>query len=292
MGLAIFAVPDLYMEIVHRISELQFRLEEARKKGRQIGLVPTMGALHPGHLSLIEASENKEDFTVVSIFVNPTQFNDPRDLEKYPRTLDLDISLLQQKKVHLLFVPSVEEMYPEKDTRVFDLSPLDRVMEGKFRPGHFNGVAQIVSKLFTAVNPDRAYFGEKDFQQLAIIRKMARDLEMDIDIIGCPIIREPDGLAMSSRNQLLKPNEREAAPLINQTLTEAAEKYRSLTPGEIKDQVINTLNEHPLMQVEYFDIVDSETLESISDWDSAPNKIGCIAVHLGEVRLIDNRYFI
>jgi len=194
------------MEIFSKINELQNYLIPYRNRGRNIALVPTMGALHAGHLSLIEAALSNKDFVIVTIFVNPTQFNDPQDLERYPRNLDADILMLSKYPVDVLFTPSVEEMYPEKDTREFDLSPLDTVMEGSHRPGHFNGVAQIVSKLFAAALPDRAYFGLKDFQQLAIIKKMLSQLEMNIELIGCPIIREEDGLAMSSRNQLLSIN--------------------------------------------------------------------------------------
>ncbi len=279
------------MMIISKTDALRDALNTARSEGRSIGLIPTMGALHRGHLSLIETSVSSGDFVVVSIFVNPTQFNDPKDLERYPRDLNADLKLLDRFPVDIVFAPSVEEMYPEEDTRKFDLAPLDRIMEGKHRPGHFNGVAQIVSKLFYAISPDRAYFGQKDFQQLAIIKKLVALLNLNIDIIGCPIIREDDGLAMSSRNQLLVPEERAAAPLINKTLEKAAKNYTRYSSGEVRDQVIKEINQHPLMKVEYFDIVDDQTLISIRDWNESKNKIACIAVQLGSIRLIDNRYF-
>jgi pantoate--beta-alanine ligase len=280
------------MEIVSNIIDLQNLLNPLRKGNRSIGLVPTMGALHDGHLSLIEASVKNKDIIVVSISVNPTQFNDPQDLEKYPRDLNADISLINKYPVDILFTPTVEEMYPEKDTRIFDLSPLDSVMEGSHRPGHFNGVAQIVSKLFYAVLPDRAYFGQKDFQQLAIIRKMLTQLKMSIEIIGCPIIREKDGLAMSSRNQLLSEKGRKAAPLIHDTLEKASGMSDKLLPSEICELVKSTINNHPLLRFEYFEIVDDQSLMPIKDWNESTNKIACIAVQIGKIRLIDNRYFV
>jgi len=279
------------MKVVNQISELRGEISRARQAGRSVGLVPTMGALHNGHLSLIEEAAHRNDFIVVSIFVNPTQFNDPSDLERYPRDLDADLQILGQQTADIVFAPDVKEMYPEKDKRNFDLSPLDKVMEGKFRPGHFKGVAQIVTKLFDAVTPDRAYFGQKDFQQLAIIRKIAGQSEQEIEIIGCLIIREPDGLAMSSRNVLLTPDQRKAAPLIYQTLVEAKKRQSSYSPVEITEWVTGTINAHPLMQVEYFEIVDEQELMPVTEWGLHVNKVGCIAVHLGRVRLIDNVYF-
>ena len=279
------------MKIIHDIGTLQEALSGARVAGRKIGLVPTMGALHDGHLSLVKSAERNDDFIIVTIFVNPTQFNNPKDLERYPRDIDADLAMLQKHQVDLLFIPSVEEMYPEEDKRIFDLAPLDQVMEGKFRPGHFNGVAQIVSKLFFAVQPDRAYFGQKDFQQLAVIKKLVDQLQLDIEIIGCPIIREKDGLAMSSRNQLLTPEQRHAAPGIYATLQKARELKDSKSPEEIKTIVETEINSHPLMQLEYFEIVDDQELQPVHDWNNPKNKMGCIAVVLNEVRLIDNINF-
>lgn len=279
------------MKVIKQIKELRDEISRVHAVEGSVGLVPTMGALHKGHLSLIREAERQNDIVVVTIFVNPTQFNDPSDLERYPRNLEADLQMLQQQHTDIVFAPTEEEIYPEKDTRNFNLAPLDTVMEGKFRPGHFNGVAQIVTKFFDAVTPDRAYFGQKDFQQLAIIRKITGQSEHKIEIIGCPIIRDPDGLAMSSRNVLLTPDQRKAAPLIHQTLAEAKKRQSAYSPGEITKWVTNTINAHPLMQVEYFEIVDEQDLMPVTEWSLPVNKVGCIAVHLGKVRLIDNVYF-
>jgi pantoate--beta-alanine ligase len=279
------------MRIITKKDTLQKTITSARKEGQRIGLVPTMGAIHDGHLSLVRAAMKNNDFIVVTIFVNPTQFNNPKDLERYPRDLDADLELLNGYPVDLIFAPAVKEMYPGKDRRTFDLSPLDSVMEGRFRPGHFNGVAQIVSKLFDAVNPDRAYFGQKDFQQLTIIKKLVSMLNLDIEIISCPTIREDDGLAMSSRNGLLSQPERAAAPLIHQTLLKATQMKAHHTPAEVKEFVLSEINNHPLMQAEYFEIVDDQSLMPVNNWQDPNNKVGCIAVQLSEVRLIDNIYF-
>ena len=272
-------------------SALQKAVGKARESGKRIGLVPTMGALHEGHLSLIRTALKNNDFVVVTLFVNPTQFNNPNDLERYPRDMDSDLKMLREYPVDIVFAPPVEEMYPEKDNRIFNLSPLDRIMEGTFRPGHFNGVAQIVSKLFYAASPDTAYFGQKDFQQLVVVKKLVTILNLDIKIIGCPIIREEDGLALSSRNRLLIPPERAAAPLIYQTLLEAKQMKNRHTPDEIKTFVKSAINNHPLIQVEYFEIVDDQNLMPVKNWQEPNNKIGCVAVQLGDVRLIDNIYF-
>jgi pantoate--beta-alanine ligase len=279
------------MRIITKKDSLQKAVTSAREQHKKIGLVPTMGALHDGHLSLIRAAAKNNDFIVATIFVNPTQFNNPKDLEHYPRDLDADLELLRGYPVDLIFAPSVKEMYPEQDIRTFNLSPLDNVMEGRFRPGHFNGVAQIVSKLFDAVRPDRAYFGQKDFQQLTIIKKLVSLLNLDIELIGCPTIREDDGLAMSSRNRLLNGAERAAAPLIHQTLLKATQMKEQHSPSEIREFVLSEINSHPLMQAEYFEIVDDQNLKQVNNWQEPNNKVGCIAVQLSEVRLIDNIYF-
>jgi pantoate--beta-alanine ligase len=250
-----------------------------------------MGALHRGHTSLVEKSSEENEISVVTIFVNPTQFNDPRDLEKYPRTLDADLELLQSLNVDLVFVPSEQEMYPEEDTRVFDLGQLDKVMEGKYRKGHFNGVAQIVSRLFEITRPTRAYFGQKDFQQLVIVRRLVDLLGMDLEIVACPIIREKDGLAMSSRNMRLSKTERALAPAIFLTLQLAREKRSSLSPAQIRSWVIGQFEEQSRMKLEYFEIVDDKELKPVMDWNETENKVGCIAVVIGEVRLIDNLKF-
>ncbi|MEN8226680.1 MAG: pantoate--beta-alanine ligase [Bacteroidota bacterium] len=278
--------------IVYRTKQdLARHLDALLNKGKSIGLVPTMGALHQGHTSLVEKAAGQNDIVVVTIFVNPSQFNDPADLEKYPRTLDQDLELLQSLNVDLVFVPSVMEMYPEEDTRTFDLGNLDKVMEGKHRKGHFNGVAQIVSKFFETVHPTRAYFGLKDFQQLVIIRRLVEILNMNLDIVECPIIREEDGLAMSSRNVRLNRNERKLASFIYITLQLAREKRGLLSPAEVKSWVISQFRDQPLMQLEYFEIVEDKELKPIVSWEDQVNKVGCIAVHLGGVRLIDNLYF-
>lgn len=276
------------MKIVHTIKNLQAELSVLKAQGKKVGLVPTMGALHAGHASLVKRSVSENDVTVVSIFVNPTQFNDKNDLEKYPRTVEADCQLLEECKATFAFVPSVEEMYPEPDTRKFSYAPLDTVMEGAFRPGHFNGVCQIVSKLFDAVTPDRAYFGEKDFQQLAIIREMVRQMKYNLEIVGCPIVREADGLALSSRNKRLSAQERENALNISRTLFESRNFAASHTVSETKKMVEEAISNAPGLRLEYFEIVDGNTLQKIADWKDTSYAVGCITVFCGEVRLIDN----
>lgn len=278
--------------IVYRTKkDLAGHLDALRNAGKSVGFVPTMGALHQGHTSLVEKAAVENNITVVSIFVNPAQFNDPSDLEAYPRTLDHDLELLQSLNADLVFIPTVKEMYPEEDKRLFDFGNLDKVMEGKHRKGHFTGVAQIVSKLFLAVLPNRAYFGQKDFQQLVIVRHLVQNLNLNLDIIACPIVREKDGLAMSSRNVRLSREERNLAPFIHKTLKLAREKSGSLTPAEIKSWVILLFEEQPLMQLEYFEIVEDKELKPVVDWDEQGNKVGCLAVQLGKVRLLDNLFF-
>ena len=265
------------------------KLSEALKQRKgTCGFVPTMGALHEGHLSLVDRCRKECDTVVVSVFVNPTQFNDPNDLKNYPRTAEADIALLEKAGADFAFMPSVEEIYPEKDTRVFDFGLLDKVMEGPSRPGHFNGVAQVVSRLFDIVGCDTAYFGEKDFQQIAIIREMVRQLNYPIRIVPCPIVRNTDGLAMSSRNLLLTPEHRKAAPLIYQTLREEVDLHRAFPVEETKRRIMERINANPLLRVEYFSIVNADTLQDINDWCEAENIRGCIVVHAGTVRLIDN----
>lgn len=277
------------MKVVTTISALKSAVSEARKENKQVGLVPTMGALHEGHLSLVNKACEECDFVVVSIFVNPTQFNNPEDLRTYPRTLEADKCLLEsQTRADVIFAPTVEEVYPEPDTRIFDFGPLAEVMEGKYRPGHFNGVGQIVSKLFMFVEPDKAYFGEKDFQQLAIIRKMTKDLKMDIDIVPCPIVREADGLAKSSRNTLLTKESREVAPQIYAALKGSKQLTTDRTPKEVAQWVVGQLNSTEGLEVEYYEIVDGNTLQPINTWQETDYAVGCITVYAGKVRLIDN----
>jgi pantoate--beta-alanine ligase len=275
------------MEIIRTVAELRTKLNAAREKG-SIGLVPTMGALHAGHLSLIQRARKENDTVVVSVFVNPTQFNNPTDLVTYPRTEAADVAMLESAGVDYAFIPTVEEIYPEPDTRVFDLGPVAEVMEGAMRPGHFNGVAQIVSKLFDYTRPTRAYFGEKDFQQIAVIRKMVQLEGFDLEIVDCPIKREDDGLAMSSRNVRLTPEQRAVAPVINRTLQSSLEFAKDHTVEETKRFVIDELNSKPHMQVEYYEIVDAFTMQPITDWAQTKQAVGCVTVFCGDVRLIDN----
>lgn len=278
--------------IVYRTKDdLTGHLLSLKNEDLTIGLVPTMGALHAGHASLVERAAFENDLVVVTIFVNPTQFNDPSDLEHYPRTLDQDLEMLRSLRADLVFVPSVREMYPGKDTQTFDLGGLDRVMEGAYREGHFNGVAQIVSKFFLMIHPDRAYFGQKDFQQLVIVRRLVNILNLDLSVVSCPIIREKDGLAMSSRNVRLSKEERKLAPFIYETLVQAREQKETLSPEQVKEWVRLRFLEQPLMRLEYFEIVEDKGLTSIQTWEEKVNKVGCLAVHLGKVRLIDNLYF-
>ena len=279
------------MLVVKEISKLKSLIQEKKAAGKTIGFIPTMGSLHAGHLSLVELAGAQVDYVVVSIFVNPTQFNDPHDLEKYPRDLERDVSQLKQTDCQLVFAPEVETIYPEPDTRHFNFGLLETVMEGKFRPGHFNGVAQVVSKLLTIVEPDLAFFGLKDLQQVAIIKSMVKQLTLPVKIVPCPIVREADGLAMSSRNERLVPEQRKNAAHIYRTLTEARNKAGGMNVKDLKEWVIEQINANPYLETEYFEIVDDETLKSIESWDQPLNKVGCLAVFCGEVRLIDNLDF-
>jgi pantoate--beta-alanine ligase len=276
------------MEVIRTVSELKQRVAAHRAQGKTIGLVPTMGALHAGHISLMEQARKDNDIVVVSVFVNPTQFNNPEDLRTYPRTEEADCVKMEVANVDIAFIPSVEEVYPEPDTRTFDLGPVAEVMEGPMRPGHFNGVAQIVSKLFYMVEPDRAYFGEKDFQQIAVIRRMVEIEGFNIEIIDCPIKREDDGLAMSSRNVRLTAEQRQIAPSINKALVASLDFAKSHSVEETKQSVISEINAQPEMEVEYYEIVNAATMQPISNWEDAPVAVGCITVYCGEVRLIDN----
>ena len=277
------------MEIIRTVKELKQAVTNAKAQGSKIGLVPTMGALHAGHVSLIERARRENNFVVVSVFVNPTQFNNPTDLKTYPRTEKADCEKLEAAGVDVAFIPSVEEIYPEPDTRVFELGPVADVMEGAMRPGHFNGVAQIVSKLFEMVKPDRAYFGEKDFQQIAVIRKMVELCGFKLEIVDCPIKREDDGLAMSSRNVRLTADQRKVAPMIHKILTESVQYAKDHTVDETIKMVTDELNKVEFMDVEYYQIVDPLTMQPIARWDDTKlNPVGCITVYCGDVRLIDN----
>lgn len=279
------------MKIYTLKNEIIELISQYKKEGKSIGFVPTMGALHKGHISLVNNSVNSNDITVVSIFVNPTQFNNPADLKTYPRTMENDLEKLRVANCDIVFCPEVNEIYPEQDTREFDFGYIDKVMEGKNRPGHFNGVGQVVSKLFDIVKPHRAYFGMKDFQQVAVIKKLIKILNFDVEIVACPIIRESDGLAMSSRNMLLTQEHRKNAPHIHGTLIKACKFASDKSVQELKEWVINEINSNPFLEVEYFDIVDDTELKPVKNWSEECIKIGCITVQAGNVRLIDNITF-
>ena len=287
------------MKVFNKIVDLQNQLFQDRKEGKEIGLVPTMGALHEGHASLVRRSIKENQVTVVSIFVNPTQFNDKGDLDRYPRTLDADCKLLEAEMANskssggkslYVLAPSVQEMYPTPDERHFEYPPVSTVMEGAHRPGHFNGVCQVVSRLFYIVKPHRSYFGEKDFQQIAVIKAMVRHLGIKVQIVECPIVREDDGLAKSSRNTLLSPDERAIAPAIYKVLKASVDYARTHTVQETHDRVVSDINSVDGLDVEYFSIVDGNSLLDIQSWDDTDYPVGCITVYCGKtpIRLIDH----
>ena len=274
------------METITNSEELRRALGSRNRSG--IGFVPTMGALHAGHRSLVERARRECATVVVSVFVNPTQFNDKTDLKNYPRTPEADLRLLEEVGADYVFMPSVEEVYPEPDTRTFDFGMIDKVMEGATRPGHFNGVAQVVSRLFDLVKPAKAYFGEKDFQQIAVIREMVRQLRIPVEIIPCPIVRGEDGLALSSRNTLLDTDHRTAAPYIYKVLKAAVEKSHQTTPDQLAAWVTAQVESNPLLKVIYFQVVDAATMQQVRTWEESPAIQGCTAVQAGDIRLIDN----
>lgn len=274
------------MKAFATVKELREALRVVRNG--KVGFVPTMGALHEGHISLVERARKECDTVVVSVFVNPTQFNDKTDLKNYPRTPEADAAMLEAAGVDYVLFPTVEEIYPEPDTRVFEFGLVDKVMEGATRPGHFNGVAQVVSRLFAIVEPDKAYFGEKDFQQIAVIRAMVAQLGLKVEIVDCPIIRDADGLARSSRNTLLDKAHRAAAPHIYEVLSSAASKTGEMTPDELSAWVVEQVNAEPLLETIYFQAVDALTMQQVHSWDESPRIQGCIAVQAGAIRLIDN----
>ena len=274
------------MKVVNTVAELNAALAPLKREG--IGFVPTMGALHAGHRSLVERARRENDTVVVSVFVNPTQFNDKNDLKNYPRTPEADCAILEAAGADIVFMPTVEDIYPEPDTRQFDFGLVDKVMEGATRPGHFNGVAQVVSRLFALVNPARAYFGEKDFQQIAVIKAMVEQLAIDIEIVECVIVRGEDGLALSSRNELLTPEHRTAAPHIYATISQCAAKMESMNPAELTEWVITTIDENPLLKTIYFEAVDARTMQRVEKWSDSERIQGCCAVQAGNIRLIDN----
>lgn len=276
------------MKILMTIAETQRYLNDLRNANKSIGFVPTMGALHQGHLELLSRSKNENDISVCSIFVNPIQFNNPEDLKKYPRTFEADCSKLESVNCDVLFAPDATEMYPEKNQKEYDFGLLEKVMEGKFRPGHFNGVAVVVKLLFDITEPHRAYFGEKDFQQLAVINAMVKQEKLKVNIVPCATVREEDGLAMSSRNVRLTAEEREIAPIIYKTLTSIKERKYTFSIKELCDWAKSELNNTARMEIEYFEIVDSENLQPIHSFKDCPHSVACVASFLGSVRLIDN----
>ena len=278
------------MKVFNKIVDLQSELDQCRKEGKEIGLVPTMGALHEGHASLVKRSVKENGATVVSVFLNPTQFNDKGDLDRYPRTLDADCKLVEACDADYVFAPSVEEVYPTPDTRHFEFPPVSTVMEGAKRPGHFNGVCQVVSRLFDIVNPTRAYFGEKDWQQIAVIKQLVKFMGSSVKIVECPIIRDEDGLAKSSRNTLLAADERAIAPAIFKALKESVEYAKNHSVKETHDKVVNEINAVDGLEVEYFQIVDGDSLQDVASWDESDYVVGCITVYCGKtpIRLIDH----
>ncbi len=279
------------MKTLETSAGLKTYLNNLRKEGTTIGLVPTMGALHEGHLSLVDEAIRRCDVVVVSIFVNPTQFNDPNDLKNYPRTLDRDLEMLSTRRVDVAFIPEIHEIYPHPDDRTFSFGHLETIMEGAHRPGHFNGVAQVVSILLDLVKPEMAFFGQKDFQQLAIIKKLVKKMKVPVEIVACPIIRESDGLAMSSRNQLLDPEERKHASHISKILFEARERKDLMEVKKLKKWAFKKINEDPLIECEYFEIVNDRNLKPIQNWDDPEVKVACVAAKINKVRLIDNLIF-
>jgi pantoate--beta-alanine ligase len=279
------------VKVIRVISQMISFCENERRNGKTIGFVPTMGALHPGHLKLVERALKENNIVVSSIFVNPIQFNNPQDLEKYPRNFERDADLLKSTGCQVVFYPLVEEMYPEPQTQVYDFGMLEKVMEGKFRAGHFNGVAIVVKKLFDIVKPDRAYFGEKDFQQLAVIKALVKKENIPVEIVPCSTVREKDGLAMSSRNARLSAAQRKAAPLIYQTLVGAAEKSYNSPLEEVRKWVAETIGANSEMELEYFEISDPDTLLPLNEIIPPRPVVACIAVYVGSIRLIDNIIF-
>ena len=277
------------MQILTTAAELQAYTEKARQVGHRLGLVPTMGALHAGHLQLVQAARAECDEVIATIFVNPTQFNNAEDFRLYPRVPEADAALLAPAGCTALFAPSVEEMYPQPTVLRFDFGALERVMEGAHRPGHFNGVATVVSKLFHLARPHRAYFGQKDWQQVAIVRQLVADLSFDLEIVAQPTIREADGLAMSSRNRRLDAEARAVAPLLHQVLAAAAYQVRQgVLPGEVQATASAALAREPRITPEYFEVADARTLQPLVAYQPGRAVVLCVAAHLGGVRLIDN----
>lgn len=283
------------MKVYDKIADLTAGLDYIKGQNKTIGFVPTMGALHQGHLSLIEIASGQNDIVLVSIFVNPTQFNNADDLKNYPRNLDADLKMLENIHCDIVFTPDEKEIYPDNITKIsdYDFGRLDKVMEGKYRPGHFNGVAGVVRRLFEIIRPHKAYFGQKDIQQFLIIHYLNKNYlkHLNIQLEKCPIVREKDGLAMSSRNVLLSPGQRKSAALISKTLFESRDSYQESEPALLKQRVIEQINADPNLEVEYFELVSDPDLSEIQNWGDTERILACIAVKVGKVRLIDNIYF-
>lgn len=277
------------MIICKTIREIRDSEDKLTSEGKQIGFVPTMGALHKGHISLIEQSKKTCDVTICSIFVNPNQFNDKGDLARYPRTPEADIKMLEDSGCDIVFMPSVEEIYPKNDIRIFDFGVIDKVLDGAHRPGHFNGVAQVVSRLFDIVKPNKAFFGLKDYQQVLVIKKMVEQLHFKVEIVACDILREPDGLAMSSRNTLLSIEERKAASLIPKLMQEAKTLSKSLSITDIKNKLLAEVRQNPLLKADYIEFCDANTLQIVTEVN-AQKTICLAAIFSGKIRLIDNLF--
>lgn len=276
------------MTICGTILDVNRILAPHRERAEVIGFVPTMGALHEGHLSLLAESKKQCDLSICSIFVNPTQFNDKKDLERYPRMPEKDCEMLENAGCDVVFMPSAEEMYPVADTRIFDFGRLDKVLDGAYRPGHFNGVGQVVSRLFDIIKPDKAFFGLKDYQQVLVIKKLVEMLKMDVEIVPCPILREADGLAMSSRNTLLSPEERKAAALIPQVMQMAKNGVGKKPLPLLKNELLEELKKEPLLKPDYIEFCNADTLESVGDMKQGQKIICLVAIFSGKIRLIDN----
>lgn len=281
---------NLRMKVFRTIKELQDSLKKLNQSKKEIGFVPTMGALHEGHLSLIKRSKNENEVTVCSIFVNSVQFNNKEDLANYPRTIEKDIELLEKEKCDMLFYPADNEIFQfeKPDISKYNFGYMESCMEGLFRPGHFKGVAYIVHLLFRIINPDKAYFGQKDYQQLIIIKELVKQYNLPVKIVPCPTVRESNGLAMSSRNIRLSEKEKNAAGIISKTLYEINNNNGHNSVTTVKNLFVELLNKNPLITVQYFDIVNADNLKSVDSWDRAKNIIGCVAAIVGKTRLIDN----
>lgn len=276
------------MLVLNKIEDVKQMIAEYKQQHKLIGFVPTMGALHQGHISLINQSKQHTDITVCSIFVNPTQFNNPEDLKHYPRTPEQDIKLLEEAGCDILYMPEVKDIYPENDTRKFDFGYLDTILEGATRPGHFNGVGQVVSILLEGVKPDKAFFGSKDYQQVMVVKSLVKQLKLPVEIIACPILREPDGLAMSSRNTRLTAEERIIAGMVPDMMQQVNKILREQSIDAAKKFITDLVSKISIMKLDYFEVCDAETLESLSDYNPKNKTVSLIAVFVGNIRLIDN----